>query len=169
MEQDEAPQWYWQDVLHFKPGDSSERGIQPADRFVKSVERQIEEYGKYISGSNNLSEDANRRMFQRWKQWGADRLARARGENMIKSGQLRDASGGYTQKQLGYPYFRRMGWQTKNKAVIVNKKRMIIPFYSDGFSFSLMAITDDCGKSWKFSEPLVAAGNIHPSIVEELT
>jgi predicted neuraminidase len=167
MEQDEAPEWYWQDVLHFKPGDSSERGIQPGDRFVKSLERQIEEYGKYISESNNLSEDANRRMLQRWKQWGADRLAKARGENMIKAGQLRDASGGYTQKQLGYPYFRRMGWQTKNKAVIVNKNRMIIPFYSDGFSFSLMAITDDCGKNWQFSEPLVAAGNIQPSIAQK--
>ena len=57
-----------------------------------------------------------------------------------------------------------MGWQTKNKAVIVNKNRMIIPFYSDGFSFSLMAITDDCGKNWQFSEPLVSAAGIQPTI-----
>ena len=164
MEQDGAPKWNWQEVLHFKPGGSSEQGIQPGDRFVKSVERQIEEYGKYLSDSINLSEDASRRMMARWKAWGANMLSKARGENMIKRGQIPDASGGYTEKQLGYAYFRRVGWQTKNKAVIVNKNRMIIPFYSDGFSFSLMAITDDCGKSWKFSEPLVGAGNIQPSI-----
>ncbi len=41
---------------------------------------------------------------------------------------------------------------------------MILPLYSDGFSFSLMAITDDLGASWMFSEPLVAPGNIQASI-----
>jgi len=136
--QDGPPKWSWQEVLHVKPGDSSERGIQPGDRFVKSIERQIEEYVKYLSESANLSEQIKRKILERRKAWGA--------------------------KQLGYAYFRRMGWQTKNKAVIVNKNRMIIPFYSDGFSFSLMAITDDCGKNWQFSEPLVGPGNIQPSI-----
>jgi len=167
MKQDGPPKWSWQEVLHVKPGDSSERGIQPGDRFVKSIERQIEEYGKYLSESANLPEDAARRMLERWKAWGADMLAKARGENMLRRGQLRNAEGGYTQQQLGYAYFRRVGWQTKNKAVIVNKNRMIIPFYSDGFDFSLMAITDDCGKSWQFSEPLVGAGNIQPSIAKK--
>ncbi|MDT8301066.1 MAG: exo-alpha-sialidase [Sedimentisphaerales bacterium] len=164
MNQDGPPEWSWQEALHFKPGDSSERGIQPGDRFVKSIERQIEEYTKYLSQSVNLPEQAAQRMLERRKAWGANLLAKARGENMMKSGQLRNASGGYTNQQLGYAYFRRMGWQTKNKAVIVNKNRMIIPFYSDGFSFSLMAITDDCGKNWQFSEPLVGPGNIQPSI-----
>jgi predicted neuraminidase len=56
-----------------------------------------------------------------------------------------------------------MGWQTKNKAVIIGK-RIIVPLYSDGFSFSLMAVTEDCGETWQFSEPLVAPGNIQPSI-----
>ena len=41
---------------------------------------------------------------------------------------------------------------------------MILPLYSDGFSFSLMALTDDGGAHWQFSEPLVAPGNIQPSI-----
>lgn len=164
MNQDGAPKWSWQEVLHVKPGGSSERGIQPGDRFVKSIERQVEEYAKYLSESANLSEQVKRKILERRKAWGANILAKARGENMIKRGQLRDASGGSTEQQLGYAYFRRMGWQTKNKAVIVNKNRIIIPFYSDGFSFSLMAITDDCGKNWQFSEPLVGAGNIQPSI-----
>jgi len=57
-----------------------------------------------------------------------------------------------------------MGWQTKNKAVLIDGKRIIVPLYSDGFSFSLMAITDDNGATWQFSDPLVGPGNIQPSI-----
>ncbi len=167
MKQDGPPEWSWQDVLHVKPGDSAERGIQPGDRFVKSIERQIEEYGKYLSESAELSDEATRKMLDRWKAWGAEMLAKARGENMMRRGRLRDASGRYTEQQLGYAYFRRVGWQTKNKAVIVDENRMIIPFYSDGFDFSLMAITDDGGKTWQFSEPLVGAGNIQPSIAKK--
>ena len=164
MKQDGPPKWSWQDVLYVKPGDPAERGIQPGDRFVKSIERQIEGYGKYLSESTQVSEETTRKMLDRW---GADLLAKARGENMMRRGQLRDAEGRYTEQQLGYAYFRRMGWQTKNKAVIVDDNRIIIPLYSDGFSFSLMAITDDGGNSWQFSEPLVGAGNIQPSIAKK--
>jgi predicted neuraminidase len=42
---------------------------------------------------------------------------------------------------------------------------LIVPLYSDGFSFSLMAITDDWGQTWHTSTPLIAGGNIQPSIV----
>jgi predicted neuraminidase len=86
---------------------------------------------------------------------------------MIRKGRLYNAQGQSTEKQLGYPYFRRMGWHTKNKAVIVDKTRMIVPLYSDGFSFSLMAITDDSGETWRFSEPLVGPGNIQASIAKK--
>ena len=164
MKQDGPPKWSWQDVLYVKPGDPAERGIQPGDRFVKSIERQIEEYAKYISKSANISEQATRKIVNRWR---AELLGKARGENMIRRGRLLDATGKSTEKQLGYAYFRRMGWQTKNKAVIVDENRMIIPLYSDGFSFSLMAITDDGGNAWQFSEPLVGAGNIQPSIAKK--
>ncbi|MFZ2148213.1 MAG: exo-alpha-sialidase [Sedimentisphaerales bacterium] len=164
MKLDGPPKWSWQDVLYVKPGDPAEQGIQPGDRFVKSVERQIEEYGKYLSKSTHVSEETARK---RLDKWGADLLDKARGENMMRKGQLRDAEGRYTEQQLGYAYFRRMGWQTKNKAVIVDENRIIIPLYSDGFSFSLMAITDDGGNSWQFSEPLVGAGNIQPSIAKK--
>jgi len=161
MMPDGPPEWTWQDVLHVKPGDRSERGIQPGDRFVESVERQIKEYTEYISQNNSISGLLTRRLADRWK---ADLLAKARGEDMMRRGRLVDSSGQSTEQQLGYAYFRRMGWQTKNKAVIVDENRIIVPFYSDGFSFSLMAITDDGGLTWQFSEPLVAPGNIQPSI-----
>jgi len=165
MTQDGSPEWAWQDVLYVKPGDKAERGIQPNDRFIKSVERQIDEYTKYIAQNSNIPQQLRQSMVERWKN---DLLVKARGENMMKRGRLVDPSGKSTEKQLGYPYFRRMGWQTKNKAVIVDKKRIIVPLYSDGFSFSLMAITDNCGKTWQFGEPLVGPGNIQPSIAKKV-
>ena len=160
-----APKWAWQDVLHVKPGDSAERGIQPSDRFVKSVERQIEEYAKYIKDDLYASQPARGVMAAGlWKAWGARMLSKARGEDMVRKGQLQSPAGSSKEADLGYPYFQRMGWQTKNKAVLVEGKRLLVPLYSDGFSFSLMAFTDDGGQSWRFSEPLVGAGNIQPSI-----
>ncbi len=164
MASEGAPEWAWQDVLHVKPGDSAERGIQPGDRFVRSVEQQIEEYTKYIAESTRMPRQAVRPMAERWKK---ELLSKARGENMIRRGRLYDAQGGSTEQQLGYAYFRRVGWQTKNKAVIANENRIIVPLYSDGFSFSLMAITDNGGKNWQFSEPLVGAGNIQASIAKK--
>ena len=61
---------------------------------------------------------------------------------------------------------RRLGWMTRAHPFILEEKRMIVPLYSDGFSFSLMALTDDWGKTWTVSNPLIAAGNIQPSIVQ---
>lgn len=60
---------------------------------------------------------------------------------------------------------RRIGWMTRAHPFILNNQRLIVPLYSDGFSFSLMAITDDWGKTWKTSTPLIGGGNIQPSIV----
>jgi hypothetical protein len=60
---------------------------------------------------------------------------------------------------------RRLGWMTRAHPFVLDGRRLIVPLYSDGFSFSLMAITDDWGKTWKTSAPLIAGGNIQPSIV----
>ena len=158
MQQEGAPQWDWQDVIHFKPGDKTESGIQPNDKFVKSVEEQIEAQKEYLK-SNGATEEQLGRIDRQAEKL----LAKARGEDMIKRGTLFLEDGTEKAEKLGYPYFRRMGWQTKNKAVFVGD-RIIIPFYSDGLGFSIMAITDDFGKTWKFSNPLVGAGNIQPAM-----
>jgi len=58
---------------------------------------------------------------------------------------------------------RRIGWQTRNKPLITGN-RILLPLYSDGFDFSLMAITDDFGSTWSFSEPVVGGGNVQPAL-----
>lgn len=48
VQQEGCPKWEWQDVLHVKPGDPTERGMQPGDRFVQSVEKQVDSYQQYL-------------------------------------------------------------------------------------------------------------------------
>lgn len=58
---------------------------------------------------------------------------------------------------------RRLGWFTRAHPYILPDGRMLVGLYSDGFSISLVAYTDDWGDSWQFSEPIVGGGNIQPS------
>lgn len=61
--------------------------------------------------------------------------------------------------------YRRLGWMTRAHPFVLDGTRLIVPLYHDGFSFSLMAITDDWGGTWHTSRPLIGAGNIQPSLV----
>lgn len=58
---------------------------------------------------------------------------------------------------------RRLGWFTRAHPLFLDDGRLLVGLYSDGFSFSLVAITDDLGKTWQYSEPIVGGGNIQPS------
>lgn len=60
---------------------------------------------------------------------------------------------------------RRLGWMTRAHPVVLDGQRLLVPLYSDGFDFSLMAYTDDWGGHWTCSNPLLGVGNIQPSIV----
>lgn len=70
------------------------------------------------------------------------------------------------RKMAGDKLARRLGWMTRAHPFVLDGKRLIVPLYSDGFSISLMAITDDWGQTWHTSTPLVGGGNIQPSIVK---
>ena len=59
----------------------------------------------------------------------------------------------------------RLGWMPRVHPFL-DGKRMILPLYSDRFDFSLMALTDDGGRTWRTSAPLVGPGNVQPSIVK---
>ena len=62
-------------------------------------------------------------------------------------------------------YFSRMGWFTRTHPLELPSGRILVPMYSDGFSFGIMAISDDHGYTWYGSEPIVGAGSIQPSVV----
>jgi predicted neuraminidase len=61
----------------------------------------------------------------------------------------------------------RLGWFTRTHPIELPSGRMLVPMYSDGFSFSLMGISDDGGKTWFASEPIVGYGNIQPAVVRK--
>jgi hypothetical protein len=60
---------------------------------------------------------------------------------------------------------QRLGWMPRAHPLVLDGTRFIVPLYSDGFDFSLMALSDDAGATWRTSAPLVGAGNIQPSLV----
>lgn len=161
---DGSPRWTWQDSLLLKPGGKTERGIQPGDPFVASVEQQVRDYAAYLAATPALASQG-----ERWATQGARIVSLAKGEDMKRAGRVPQLDGSTDETQLGYPYFRRMGWQTRNKPFFTASGRMIIPLYSDGFSMSLMAYTDDGGENWHTSTPLVGAGNIQPAIAQTAT
>jgi predicted neuraminidase len=60
----------------------------------------------------------------------------------------------------------RLGWMPRVHPVALRSGRLLLPLYSDGFDFSLMALSDDNGETWACSEPIIGAGNVQPSVVE---
>jgi hypothetical protein len=159
-----APIWSWQDIIFAKPGGKTERGIQPGDRFVEAASQQLAEYEVYLKEEliQEIQEEKQDYLIMLWDKYKLKIDSLAKGENMIRRGRLLE---GDTEinVQIGYPLSRRIGWQTKNKPIIIGD-RIIIPFYSDGFDCSLFAITDDLGKTWKFSNPVLGGMGIQPTI-----
>ncbi|CAN7393323.1 exo-alpha-sialidase [Paenibacillus sp. LjRoot153] len=82
------------------------------------------------------------------------------------------------QDRSGYPYARRLGWQTKDKPFEValgnGKVRLILPLYSDVLEMSIMAFTEydpskpleDNSVRWEMSEPIVGVANIQATMAQ---
>ena len=69
--------------------------------------------------------------------------------------------------RLGDKLYQRLGWQPRCKPTVLPNGRILLPLYSDTFSFSIMAISDDQGASWYASEPLIGFGNIQPTVLRK--
>ena len=159
-----APLWSWQDVLFVKVGDKTERGIQPDDQFVQQVKDQLTAYEAYLKTSliPFIADSLKKPFAKYWASYKAKMDSLSKGENMIRNGRIQEGSG-ERESQLGYPLTRRLGWQTKNKAIFLGN-RMILPLYSDGFDCSLFAISGDGGKHWMFSNPVLGGAGIQPTV-----
>jgi predicted neuraminidase len=62
---------------------------------------------------------------------------------------------------------RQMGWMTRISPIQLKSGRILLPLYSDGYNLSIVAISDDNGVTWNSSLPIVARGNIQPSLVQK--
>ena len=63
------------------------------------------------------------------------------------------------------PGKRETGWMPRTHPVIFNNGKILLPLYSDGFNFGLIAISSDEGETWESSLPIVGRGLNQPSLV----
>jgi len=59
---------------------------------------------------------------------------------------------------------RSLGWMTRIHPITLESGRILLPLYSDGFNFSIVAISDDDGTTWRGSLPIVGRGPIQPAL-----
>ncbi len=62
--------------------------------------------------------------------------------------------------------YQRLGWQPRCKPTRLRSGRILLPLYSDTYSISIMAISDNEGETWYASQPLIGFGNIQPAVLE---
>src|SRR5688500_511372 len=85
------PVWKWQNVLFVKPGDKTERGIQPDDRFVKGVATQLEEYETYLKGTlmGQMPDSVKAFLVLEWEKYKQKLDSLSKGRNMVRSGRIK--------------------------------------------------------------------------------
>jgi predicted neuraminidase len=71
------------------------------------------------------------------------------------------------REMLGDKLSCRLGWMTRAHPYVLDSRRLILPLYSDGLECCLMAISDDWGRTWFTSSPLVGMINSQPSLVRK--
>ena len=64
--------------------------------------------------------------------------------------------------------FQRLGWMPRVRPIVFCRRdRWVLPLYTDTFSASIVAITDDQRTTWNTSESMIGFGNIQPSLVRK--
>ena len=69
------------------------------------------------------------------------------------------------RERLNDKLYQRLGWQPRCKPTVLPSGRILLPLYSDTYSISIMAISDDRGRTWFASQPLIGFGNIQPAVL----
>lgn len=62
---------------------------------------------------------------------------------------------------------QRLGWMPRCKPIVLPSGRILLPLYTDTYSFCLMAISDDDGRNWYASKPLIGFGNIQATLMRK--
>lgn len=74
---------------------------------------------------------------------------------------------GGQKAKLADPLYQRLGWAPRCKPTLLPSGRIVLPLYSDTFAISIMALSDDEGKTWFASKPLLGFGNIQPTVLRK--
>jgi predicted neuraminidase len=90
-----------------------------------------------------------------------DKLGAER-ENSLVREQAFDA---HVRQTLKQKLSHRLGWQPRCKPTVLPAGRILLPLYTDTYSVSVIAISDDHGRTWHSSEPICGFGNIQPTVL----
>ncbi len=71
------------------------------------------------------------------------------------------------RKRASNKLYQRIGWMPRVHMLALGPRHWILPLYSDGFDFSIMAITTDGGSTWEAGGPMIGMGNVQPSLVRK--
>ena len=71
----------------------------------------------------------------------------------------------FGRAKLKSKLYQRIGWQPRCKPTVLPSGRILLPLYTDTFSLSIMAISDDDGETWYASKPLLGFGAIQPTVL----
>ncbi len=65
--------------------------------------------------------------------------------------------------------WHRFGWMPRQPPIMLSEKRMMLGLYSDVWDCSLMAFTEDGGRNWEFSPPMLLSTpiNVQPALVRK--
>ncbi|MCR9294488.1 MAG: exo-alpha-sialidase [bacterium] len=69
------------------------------------------------------------------------------------------------RERLNDKLYQRLGWQPRCKPTVLPSGRILLPLYTDTFSLSIMAISDDGGQTWFSGKPTLGFGAIQPSVL----
>ena len=67
--------------------------------------------------------------------------------------------------KLSQKLYQRLGWQPRCKPTVLPSGRILLPLYTDTFSISIMAISDDGGSTWFAGKPTLGFGAIQPTVL----
>ncbi len=70
------------------------------------------------------------------------------------------------QKDANDTMKQRMGWMPRAHPLIRRDGTLIVPLSNENFEIPMMAMTNDGGKTWIYSDPVPDVGMIQPSLVE---
>lgn len=93
------------------------------------------------------------------------RLGRELSRPDLDPRQRAEVSGFVEGIQLGATnrLYQRLGWMPRAHLSQLGG-RWLLPLYHDGYSFSMVAISDDRGLTWRPSAPILGLGNVQPSL-----
>jgi predicted neuraminidase len=139
---DGPPKWEWQGVIYLKPADFSAEFQQATMTWRKARE----ELAARLSAADReqlRGRESRRRL-------PSPEAIAARIDDMM---------------------FQRMGWHVRCKPTLLPPSskhpngRILLPLYTDTFSLGIMAISDDKGRTWSASKPIIGDGAIQPTVL----